>query len=59
MMHKRNQPIKLSCEHVQVKTMKYREDFHFVDWFHGSLLHSDRCNAGCEGHTNFADESHA
>jgi hypothetical protein len=35
----------------------YREDFYFVDRFHGSALHDDRCTAGCEVHTNFADES--
>jgi hypothetical protein len=35
----------------------YREDFYFVDRFHGSALHSDRCAAGCEAHMNFADES--
>jgi hypothetical protein len=34
-----------------------REDFYFVDQFHGSALHGDRCTAGCEVHTNFADES--
>jgi hypothetical protein len=35
----------------------YREDFYFVDRFHGSALHGDRCTAGCEAHTNFRDES--
>jgi hypothetical protein len=35
----------------------YMEDFHFVDRFHGSALHDDRCTAGCGTHTNFADES--
>jgi hypothetical protein len=33
------------------------EDFYFVDLFHGSALHGDRLTAGCEAHTNFADES--
>jgi hypothetical protein len=37
--------------------MKYREDFYFVDWFHGSALHGDRSAACCEAHTNFPDES--
>jgi hypothetical protein len=37
--------------------MSYREDFYFVDRFHGSAHHGDRCTAGCEAHTNFADES--
>jgi hypothetical protein len=31
--------------------------FNFVDRFHGSVLHGDRCTAGCEAHRNFADES--
>jgi hypothetical protein len=35
----------------------YREDFYFVCRFHGSVLHGDRCTAGCEAHMNFADES--
>jgi hypothetical protein len=35
----------------------YRENFYFVDRFHGSALHGDRCSACCEAHTNFADES--
>jgi hypothetical protein len=35
----------------------YRENFYFVDRFHGSALHNDRCIAGCEAHTNFSDES--
>jgi hypothetical protein len=35
----------------------YRADFYFVDWFHDSALHGDRFIAGCESHTNFADES--
>jgi hypothetical protein len=26
---------------------KYRENFYFVDRFHGSALHGDRCTAGC------------
>jgi hypothetical protein len=33
------------------------EDFYFVDRLHGSALHGYRCTAGCETHTNFADES--
>jgi hypothetical protein len=36
---------------------KYREDFYFVDRFHGSALHGGPCNACCEAHMNFADES--
>jgi hypothetical protein len=24
---------------------------------HGSVLHGDRCAAGCEAHTDFSDES--
>jgi hypothetical protein len=35
----------------------YREDFYFVDWFHGSALHGDRGAACREAHTNFSDES--
>jgi hypothetical protein len=35
----------------------YRENFCFVHRFHGSTLHGDRFTAGCEAHTNFADES--
>jgi hypothetical protein len=35
----------------------YRENFYFVDWFHGCALHSDRSTAGCETHKNFANES--
>jgi hypothetical protein len=31
--------------------------FNSVDRFHGSTLHGDRCTAGCEAHTNYADES--
>jgi hypothetical protein len=30
----------------------YKEDFYFVDDFHGN-----QCVVGCEAHTNFADES--
>jgi hypothetical protein len=37
--------------------MLHREDFYFVDWFHGSALHGDRDAACREEHTNFADES--
>jgi hypothetical protein len=33
------------------------EDFYFVDLFHGYALHGDRCTAGCEEHTKFADKS--
>jgi hypothetical protein len=33
------------------------EGFYFVDWFHGSALHGDRCAVCHEAHTNFADES--
>jgi hypothetical protein len=35
----------------------YREDFYFVDRFHGSALHGDRCIADCEEHTSFVDQS--
>jgi hypothetical protein len=35
----------------------YREYFYFVDRFHGSAHHDDRCTAGCEARTNFTDES--
>jgi hypothetical protein len=35
----------------------YKKDFYFVDQFHSSALHGDRCAAGCEAHTNFSDES--
>jgi hypothetical protein len=35
----------------------YREDSYLVDRFHGSAFHGDRCTAGCEAHTNFANES--
>jgi hypothetical protein len=35
----------------------YREDFYYVDRFHGSALHGGRCTACCKAQTNFADES--
>jgi hypothetical protein len=35
----------------------YKEDFCFVDRFHGSALHGEQCAACCEAHTNFTDES--
>jgi hypothetical protein len=35
----------------------HREDFYFVDRVHVPALHGDRCTAGCEARTNFADES--
>jgi hypothetical protein len=35
----------------------YRKDFYFVDQFYDSALHDDLRSAGCEVHTNFADES--
>jgi hypothetical protein len=35
----------------------YREDFYFIDRFHGSAFHGDRCTARCEARTNFAEES--
>jgi hypothetical protein len=41
----------------QKHNSKYRENFCFVDRLHGSAPHGDRCTAGCEAHTNFADES--
>jgi hypothetical protein len=34
----------------------YREVFYFVDRFHGSVFYGDWCTAGCEAHTNIADE---
>jgi hypothetical protein len=37
--------------------LKYREDFYFVEQFHGSALHSDPGPACCKVHTNCADES--
>jgi hypothetical protein len=40
-----------------VKEQQYRQDFYFVDRFHGSEIHSDRCTATCEAHTNCPDES--
>jgi hypothetical protein len=33
------------------------ENVYFVDRFHDSALHGDRCTAGYEERTNFADES--
>jgi hypothetical protein len=30
---------------------------YLVDQFMALVLHGDRCTAGCEAHTNFADES--
>jgi hypothetical protein len=36
---------------------KYREDFYFVDQFHGSALHDGECTACCKAHMEFADES--
>jgi hypothetical protein len=36
--------------------MMYKEHYYFVDQFHSFALHSDQCPAGCEAHTNFADE---
>jgi hypothetical protein len=35
----------------------YREDFYFVDYFSSSALHGDRRAAGCESHTNSANQS--
>jgi hypothetical protein len=46
--------IVLVCHYVWVSIHIDREDFYFVDRFHGSALHGDRCSAA---HTNFADES--
>jgi hypothetical protein len=37
--------------------MNSREDFYFVDRFHGSALHDDWSIADCEAYTNLADES--
>jgi hypothetical protein len=31
----------------------YTENFYFVDRFHGSALHNERCTAGYEARTNF------
>jgi hypothetical protein len=39
------------------KKPKVREDFYFIDWFHGSAHHGSRCVASCNAHTNFAVES--
>jgi hypothetical protein len=36
---------------------KYRKDFYFVDWFHGSALHGNRGAACREAHTDLANES--
>jgi hypothetical protein len=35
----------------------HREDFYFVDWFHGSACYTVTGVLLAEGHTNFADES--
>jgi hypothetical protein len=35
----------------------YRENFYFVDQFHSSALHGDRCTTSCKAQTNFASES--
>jgi hypothetical protein len=35
----------------------YKEDFYFVDLFHGSAHYGDQCIARCEVHTNFTNES--
>jgi hypothetical protein len=40
-----------------MSALLYREDFYFVDRFHGYALHSDQYTAGREAHTDFADES--
>jgi hypothetical protein len=32
----------------------YREEFYFVDQFHGSVLHGDQSTASCEAYTDFA-----
>jgi hypothetical protein len=42
---------------MYIYTHAHKEDFYFVTRFHGSALHGNRCAAGCEAHTNFADES--
>jgi hypothetical protein len=34
----------------------YREDFYFVDRFHGSALHGNQDATCCESHANFVDE---
>jgi hypothetical protein len=47
----------LVCHYVWVSIHIYREDFYFVDPFHGRALNGDRCAACCDAHTNFADES--
>jgi hypothetical protein len=46
----------LELKHVCLSVL-YREDFYFVDRFHGSALHGDGGAACQEAHTNFADES--
>jgi hypothetical protein len=33
------------------------EEYIYIYIIYGSALHGDRCTAGCEAHTNFADES--
>jgi hypothetical protein len=35
-----------------VQESKYREDFCFVDWFHGSVLHGAQCVIDCKAHMN-------
>jgi hypothetical protein len=35
----------------------YKEDFYFVDHFHGCALQREQDAACCEVHTTFADES--
>jgi hypothetical protein len=45
------------CKSVICLYDKYREDFYFVDRFHGSELHGGRRAAYCQANTNFFDES--
>jgi hypothetical protein len=47
----------LVCHYVWVSVHIHREDFYFVNPFHGCALHGDQCAAYCDAHTNFAYES--
>jgi hypothetical protein len=40
-----------------LKNNLYQEDFYFVDQFHSSVLHGNRCTTGCKAYMNFANES--
>jgi hypothetical protein len=43
--------------HHSISYKRYRDDFYFVDRFHGSALHGDRGAACREANTIFFDES--